>query len=146
MYGNRSLLRHCERCVILMSLMNIVGIGTDIIECGRIARMLDHHAERFTNHVFTNEEIRYCSGRKVAEQHFAGRWAAKEAVLKAFGTGWIAGIAWRDVEVVIMPGGKPTIRLHRGALQKALDLGIAEVLISISHCKSHATATAIAVK
>jgi holo-[acyl-carrier protein] synthase len=125
--------------------MNIHGLGTDIIECDRIARMLTRHGERFTRHVYTEEEVRYCAGRKVTEQHFAGRWAAKEAVLKAFGTGWIAGIAWRDVEVVIQPGGKPTIRLHRGAAKKATELGITEVLVSISHCKSHATATAIAV-
>jgi holo-[acyl-carrier protein] synthase len=125
--------------------MNIIGIGTDIIECARIGRMLSQHGERFMNHVYTEEEVRYCSGRKVAEQHFAGRWAAKESVLKAFGTGWVSGISWRDVEVVILPGGKPTIRLHRGATKKAAELEIAEVLISISHCKSYATATAIAV-
>ena len=125
--------------------MQIIGLGTDIIECARIGRMLMQHGERFTNHVYTVEEVRYCSGRKVAEQHFAGRWAAKESVLKAFGTGWISGIAWRDVEVVIQPGGKPAIRLHRGAAQTATGLGISEVLITVSHCKSYATATAIAV-
>ena len=124
--------------------MQIIGIGTDIIECDRIARMLTQHGERFTGHVFTEDEVRYCSGRKVSEQHFAGRWAAKEAVLKALGTGWIAGIAWKDVEIVVLPGGKPTIRLHRGAAQKATELGIAKVFISISHCKSYATATAVA--
>ena len=125
--------------------MQIIGIGTDIIECDRIGRMLAQHGERFTCHVFTEEEVRYCSQRKVSEQHFAGRWAAKEAVLKAFGTGWVAGIAWRDVEIVIQSSGKPVIRLYQGATAKAAELGIAEVLISISHCKSHATATAIAV-
>ena len=125
--------------------MQIIGLGTDIVECDRIARMIVQHGERFTQHVFTEEEIRYCSGRKIAAQHFAGRWAAKESVLKAFGTGWVAGIAWRDVEVVIQPGGKPVIRLHRGAAAKATELGISEVLISISHCKSHATATTIGV-
>jgi len=125
--------------------MQIIGIGTDIIECDRIGQMLTRHSERFTNHVFTEEEFQYCSGRKIAEQHFAGRWAAKEAVLKALGTGWVAGITWTDVEVVIQTGGKPTIRLHKGAAQKAAELGITEVLISISHCKAYATATAIAV-
>jgi holo-[acyl-carrier protein] synthase len=125
--------------------MQIIGIGTDIIECGRIGQMLTRHGERFTTHVFTEQEFRYCSGRKIAEQHFAGRWAAKEAVLKALGTGWAAGITWTDAEVEIQKGGRPTIRLHRGAAQKASELGITEVLISISHCKEYATATAIAV-
>jgi holo-[acyl-carrier protein] synthase len=125
--------------------MQILGIGTDIIECERIGRMLTQHGERFMNHVYTDEEVRYCSGKKIAHQHFAGRWAAKEAVLKALGTGWVAGITWTDVEVVIQFGGKPTIRLHKGAAQKAEEQGISEILISISHCKSYATATAIAV-
>jgi len=125
--------------------MQILGIGTDIIECNRIGQMLTRHGERFTNHVFTEAEVRYCSGKKIAEQHFAGRWAAKEAVLKALGTGWASGILWTDAEVVIQTGGKPTIRLHRGAARKATELGITDVLISISHCKAYATATAIAV-
>ena len=125
--------------------MQIVGIGTDIIECGRIGQMLVRHGEHFTNHVFTKEEFQYCSCRKIAEQHFAGRWAAKEAVLKALGTGWAAGITWTDVEVVIQTSGKPTIRLHQKAAQKAVELGITDVLISISHCKTYATATAVAV-
>ena len=125
--------------------MKIIGIGTDIIECERISRMLTHHGERFTRHVYTEGEFRYCSGRKIAEQHFAGRWAAKEAVLKALGTGWAAGITWTDVEVVINSDGKPSICLHKEALKQANGLGITEVLISISHCKSYATATAVAV-
>ena len=126
--------------------MQVIGIGTDIIECNRIGQMLIRHGERFTSHVFTEEEFRYCSGRKIAEQHFAGRWAAKEAVLKALGTGWAAGLTWTDVEVVIQAGGKPVIQLHRKAAQKAAELGITDVLISISHCKAYATATAIAVQ
>ena len=126
-------------------MMQIIGIGTDIIECDRIARMLIRHGERFTKHVFTEEEFLYCSSKKIADQHFAGRWAAKEAVLKALGTGWAVGISWTDAEVVIQSGGKPTIRLHRGAAHKAADLGISNMLISISHCKAYAMATAIAV-
>lgn len=126
--------------------MQVIGIGTDIIECSRISQMLVRHGGRFTDHVFTEEEFRYCSCRKIAAQHFAGRWAAKEAVLKALGTGWAAGLTWTDVEVVIQAGGKPVIQLHRGAAHKAAELGITEVLISISHCKAYATATAIAVQ
>jgi len=125
--------------------MQVIGIGTDIIECDRIAQMLTRHGERFTNHVFTEAECRYCLGKKIAAQHFAGRWAAKEAVLKVLGTGWAAGILWTDAEVVIQPGGKPTILLHRGAAQKAAEQGITEVLISISHCKAYATAVAMGV-
>ena len=69
----------------------IVGIGTDIIETLRIAKMIERHGELFINRVYTEHEIGYCSAQKAATQHYAGRWAAKEAVLKALGTGWVPG-------------------------------------------------------
>jgi len=125
--------------------MKIIGIGTDIVECLRIAQMVERHGELFVGRVYTAQEIDYCSSRKAATQHYAGRWAAKEAVLKALGTGWVRGITWRDVEVRNHSSGKPTIALGGGAREVCERLGIAEILISISHCRSHATATAIAV-
>ncbi len=79
--------------------MNVLGIGTDIVECLRIAQMIERHGELFIDRVYTAHEIEYCRSRKQATQHFAGRWAAKEAVLKAIGTGWRRGISWRDIEV-----------------------------------------------
>ena len=124
--------------------MNIVGLGTDIIECLRIAKMIERHGEAFLHRVYTANEIGYCSARKSATQHYAGRWAAKEAVLKALGTGWIRGITWRDVEIRNEVGGAPNILLTGGAKETADRLGIDEMLITISHCRSHATATAIA--
>lgn len=125
--------------------MRIIGIGTDITECARIARMLEKHPEHFTRRVFTEIELDYCARRNNRVEHFTGRWAAKEAVLKALGTGWITGITWRDVEVVNEAGGKPTIRLFGGALAAADRRGIDDVQISISHCPSHAVAFAVAV-
>ena len=125
--------------------MNVFGIGTDITECLRIARMIERYGDLFISRVYTDEEIRYCQARKQSTQHYTGRWAAKEAVLKAIGTGWRQGISWRDVEVRNERGGKPTIVLRGGAREVAERLGIAEVLISISHCRSYATAFAVAV-
>jgi holo-[acyl-carrier protein] synthase len=125
--------------------MDILGIGTDITECLRIAQMIERHGELFVDRVYTPEEIRYCQQRKQATQHFTGRWAAKEAVLKALGTGWRRGISWRDIEVQNDPGGRPSIVLRGGAKEVADRAGITEVLISISHCRSHATAHAVAV-
>ena len=125
--------------------MNILGIGTDIVEVLRIAQMIERHADLFISRVYTQHEIQYCSVRKAANQHYAGRWAAKEAVLKALGTGWARGITWRDVEVRNDAGGRPTIRLTGEAKEAADRLGIDEVLISISHCRTHATAYALAV-
>ena len=123
---------------------HIIGIGTDIIECLRIGQMIERHGELFINRVYTDHEIQYCQSRKQAIQHFAGRWAAKEAILKALGTGWRKGISWRDVEVRNEPGGRPVVALRGGDRDVVEQLGIAEMLISISHCRSHATAYALA--
>ncbi|MEM8864395.1 MAG: holo-ACP synthase [Planctomycetota bacterium] len=122
----------------------ILGIGTDIIECLRIAKMIERHGELFISRVYTEFEIEYCSARKSATQHYAGRWAAKEAVLKALGTGWVKGIGWRDVEVRNATGGAPLVRLHGGARDVFELSGAKRIHLSISHCRSHATAYAIA--
>ena len=95
----------------------IIGIGTDITECLRIARMIERHGELFIDRVYTPEEIKYCQSRRQATQHFTGRWAAKEAVLKALGIGWRRGVAWRDVEVRTEPGGRPVVAA-RGAVKE----------------------------
>jgi holo-[acyl-carrier protein] synthase len=123
----------------------IIGIGTDITECLRIAKMIEKHGELFITRVYTPAEIEYCQSRKQATQHFTGRWAAKEAILKAIGTGWIKGITWRDVEVCNNRGGKPIASLRGGAQEIVERLGISEILVSISHCHTHATAYAIAI-
>lgn len=125
--------------------MNIIGIGTDIVETLRIAQMIERHGELFLTRVYTPHEIEYCTARKAATQHYAGRWAAKEAVLKALGTGWSRGISWQDIEVRNDLGGKPSIRLGGGAREHCERLRIADMLISISHCRSHAVAYAMAV-
>ena len=125
--------------------MNILGIGTDIIECLRIAAMIDKHGELFLNRVYTPHEIEYCSARKAATQHYAGRFAAKEAVLKALGTGWTRGIHWQDIEVRNELGGRPRIVMGGGARELCVELGISEMMITISHCRSFATAYAVAV-
>lgn len=125
--------------------MNVIGIGTDITEIDRIADMIARHGDLFLTRVYTPLEIEYCSTRKAEHQHFAGRWAAKEAVLKAIGTGWARGIRWVDVEVRNEPGGKPEIVLAGGAKKVCQRLGIDQVLVSISHCRAYATAYAVAV-
>jgi holo-[acyl-carrier protein] synthase len=106
--------------------------------------MIERHGELFLNRVFTRNEIGYCSARAAATQHYAGRWAAKEAVLKAMGTGWARGIAWLDIEIRNDERGRPSIALGGGARDVCEKLGVREMHISISHCRTFATATAIA--
>jgi holo-[acyl-carrier protein] synthase len=124
--------------------VNVLGIGTDIVECLRIAQMIERHGELFITRVYTPYEIKYCQSRRQATQHFAGRWAAKEAVLKALGTGWRRGISWRDIEVRSDASGRPIVAVGGGAREIVEQHRIGEILISISHCRSHATAYAMA--
>ena len=107
--------------------------------------MIEKHQDVFINRVYTPGEIEYCAGRRSATQHYAGRWAAKEAILKAIGTGWSKGIQWTDLEICNEMGGKPFVRLVGAAKEITESRGITSVLISISHCRLFATAFATAV-
>ena len=124
----------------------IAGIGTDIVEVVRIAQMIEKHGELFLQRVFTPAEIRYCQDRKHATEHYAGRWAAKEAILKCLGTGWAKGINWTDLEICNELSGAPMVSLTGVALDIARQRGIGQILITISHCRTYAVAYAIAMK
>jgi holo-[acyl-carrier protein] synthase len=126
--------------------MEIVGIGTDIVECLRIAKMIEEHGEQFLSRVYTDWEIRYCRARKHSTEHFAGRWAAKEAILKCLGTGWRRGLCWTDIEVRNEPNGQPQVHMAGAAKEHALKLRLANILLTISHCRAYATAYAVAVR
>jgi holo-[acyl-carrier protein] synthase len=123
----------------------IVGLGTDIVETVRIGRVIERHGELFLHRVFTDDEIAYCSKRREYLQHYAGRWAAKEAVMKVLGTGFAPGVGWKDIEVRTKTSGQPFIQLHGSVRELADQQGIGEVLISVSHCREYATATAIGI-
>lgn len=124
--------------------MQLLGIGTDIIECTRIAQMIERHADHFLNKVFSPSELEYCGRHKYPAPHFAGRWAAKEALLKALGTGWAKGIQWTDLEILNEPGGEPRVYLRNAAASWAAGRGITQCLISISHTEHYAVAFATA--
>jgi holo-[acyl-carrier protein] synthase len=127
--------------------MPIVGHGIDIVETARIKRSFDEHGERFLDRVFTPAEQKYCAGNKKRYfEHLAGRFAAKEAVLKVLGTGWRGGIAWTDIEIVNESTGQPRITLSGECQRIAGELGIASWHISISHIETHATASAIGLR
>ena len=127
--------------------MPIVGHGIDIVETSRIKQLVDEHGQRFLDRCFTPAEQAYCAKNpKRYHEHLAGRFAAKEAVLKVLGTGWRGGIAWTDVEVTKEASGQPKIVLTGESLRIATAQGIARWHISISHIETHATASAIGLK
>jgi holo-[acyl-carrier protein] synthase len=124
--------------------MPIIGHGVDLVETARIERMLTDHGQHFLDRCFTPDEQAYCDRRpRRRVEHLAGRFAAKEAVLKVLGTGWSGGIAWTDIQITNQLSGQPTIALT-GLCQKiAAERGIRVWHISISHIETHAIASAI---
>lgn len=124
----------------------IAGIGTDIVEIERIRRMIERHGDHFLQRCFTPIEIEYAQRHRDSAVRFAGRWAAKEAVVKVLGTGFIQGITFHDVEIIALHSGQPTVKLSGDAGRIAEDLKIAEVKLTISHARDYATATAIGVR
>jgi holo-[acyl-carrier protein] synthase len=118
----------------------IYGIGIDIVSIPRIERMLDRWGRLFTQRVFTPAEIAFCEGRSNPGQHFALRWAAKEAMLKALGMGLRGGIKWTDIEVVNEPSGQPSLQLHNQAKGFLADRNIKATFVSISHERNYGVA------
>jgi len=127
--------------------MPIIGHGIDIVETARIRRSIEEHGQRFLDRVYTAVEQNYAlKNPKRYFEHLAGRFAAKEAVLKVLGTGWRGGIAWTDIEVVNNTSGQPFVALSGECERIANQLGIAKWHISISHIETHATASAIGLR
>jgi holo-[acyl-carrier protein] synthase len=121
----------------------IVGTGIDIAEVPRIAAAIERFGERFLRRVFTEKEIRYCDSKANRIERYAARFAAKEAALKAIGTGWKHGIAWTEVEVRREPGGRPTMVFSGNAGEFAARLGVKRAALSLSHTKEQAVAFVI---
>jgi holo-[acyl-carrier protein] synthase len=121
----------------------IVGIGIDIAEVARIREAIERHGERFLNRIFTEGEIRYCESKANRVERYAARFAAKEAGMKAIGTGWNHGVRWRDIEVARKPGARPTLLLHGRAAEFAAKLGATNFLLSLTHTAEQAIAHVI---
>ncbi len=121
----------------------IVGTGIDIAEVPRISQSIARFGDRFVRRVFTDGEIRYCESKANRAERYAARFAAKEAAMKALGTGWNHGVRWVDCEVVRMPGGRPTIAFHGKAAEFAAKLGTKNAALSMSHTAEQAIAQVI---
>ena len=121
----------------------IVGTGIDITEVDRIAASIKRFGRRFLERVFTPDEVRYCESKANKAERYAGRFAAKEAAMKAIGTGWSRGVTWQDVEVRRAPGGRPSLVFHRKAAEYFQKLGAVRVQLSITHTEQIAMAQVI---
>jgi len=120
--------------------MSVLGIGVDLVEVDRIARIVEKDGSAFLEKVFTAIEREYCDRMRRSAPYYAARWAAKEAVAKAFGTGFGAQIGWGDIEVRRKASGEPFIQLHGAGAELARRRGVREILISLSHTDHQAVA------
>ena len=121
----------------------IVGLGVDIAEVERVRGAIERQAERFLKRVYTEKERAYCEQFKNKYERYAGRFAVKEAAMKALGTGWSRGVRWVDVETVRERGGRPRLELHGEAKKIAAKLGVKHIAVTITHTESQALAQVI---
>jgi holo-[acyl-carrier protein] synthase len=121
----------------------IVAIGIDLVEISRLEEVFARRGDRFRARVFTEGEIGYCESLGSKFASYAARFAAKEAVMKAFGTGWSEGVGWKDIEVESKPGGAPTIKLHKRALDRMREIGATRVHVSLTHSSDLAMAQVV---
>jgi|ERR1041384_2827792 holo-[acyl-carrier protein] synthase len=121
----------------------IIAIGIDLVEVSRLEEVFARRGERFCARVFTEGEVTYCESLGAKFPSYAARFAAKEAVMKALGTGWSAGVGWKDIEVISQPGGAPRIKLHKRALDRMREIGASRVHVSLTHSGNLAIAQVI---
>jgi holo-[acyl-carrier protein] synthase len=126
--------------------MEIVGIGTQIVDCMKVRKLIDQHGEAFLMQVYTEREIRFCNGRSHVTEHYTAIWAAKEAVLRSLGTKWKRGMDWKEIEVLRQRGDNPVVKITGVLEELMIARGALKCLVSMAHCRTFATATSIAVK
>lgn len=126
----------------LSLLGQVLTTGVDIIEINRIRHSIERWGGRFLDRIYTEQELDYCKGRI---PNLAGRFVAKEATMKALGTG-IVGVGWKEVEIIILKGGSPFLKLHGRALETAVSLGLKQLAVSLSHSKYYAIATVVGIR
>ncbi len=125
--------------------MDIVGVGTEIVECARIGRLIQQHGELFLGRTFTPREVSYCRARRHVTEHFAEHWAAKEAVLKCLAAPWRHGRSWVEVEIA-EADGQAHVQLHGAVRERADRLRVQQIWLALAHCRAYATAHALAVR
>ena len=121
----------------------IVGTGVDLAEVDRIRQAIERYGKRFIDRIYTPAEIAYVERKANRFERYAARFAAKEAGMKAIGTGWRRGVRWLDFEVLNLPSGRPTLQLHGVAQDFATALGVSKISLSITHTAQHGMAFVI---
>ncbi len=121
----------------------IAGIGIDVAEVDRIREAIERHGRRFIDRIYTPSEIAYVERKANRFERYAARFAAKEAGMKAIGTGWRRGVRWQDFEVTNLPSGRPTLQLHGEAAKVAEHLGVRNIALSITHTAAEGVAIVI---
>ena len=121
----------------------IVGTGIDLEQVARVRRSIERFGDRFLKRIYTEGEIRYCDSKANRVERYTARFAAKEAAMKALGTGWSRGVRWKDCEVARLPGGRPTMNFHGKAGEIAAKLGVKHAALSLSHTEEQAIAQVI---
>src|SRR5262245_26724254 len=125
--------------------MEIVGLGTQVMDCARVRMLIDQHGETFLKRVYTDREVAFCNSKKQTTEQFTALWAAKEAVFRCLGTTWKRGTNWTDVEVVCDAGSTDVV-VTGPTSELMTTRGVTQVILSMAHCRAFATATAIAVR
>src|SRR5258707_9798616 len=115
--------------------MEIVGIGTQIVDCTKVRKLIDQHGEIFLAQVYTEGEMRFCNGRTHVTEHYTAIWAAKEAVLRSLGTKWQRGMSWTDIEVQLEKGQAPAATVGGATEELRATRGVGHFLLSMAHCR-----------
>jgi holo-[acyl-carrier protein] synthase len=126
--------------------VDLIGLGTQIIECPRVRKLIDAHGETFLRSVYTDRELAFCKDRTHSTEFYAAVWAAKEAVFRSLGTKWRRGVAWQEVEIVCDSVVNPTAELAGGTRSRRDDLGVTVLRVTFAYTRLFATATALALK
>jgi len=126
--------------------MEILGLGSQVMDCARVRKMIDQHAEAFLKQVYTDREVRFCNGKKQTTEQFTALWAAKEAVFRSLGTTWKRGTNWTDVEIVAENGSAPQVVVSGATRELMTARGVTQLMLTTAFCREFATATVIAVR
>ena len=126
--------------------MEIVGLGTQVMECARVRKLIDQHGESFLKQVYTEREVRFCNDKRHSTEQFTALWTAKEAVFRCLGTTWKRGMNWTDVEVNCENGNSPQVMVSGPTRELMTTRGVNQIILSMAFCREFATATGLAIK